>query len=38
MNGTYETYSITSDNILRKEFELGKNASITPYGALEQCM
>ena len=34
MNGTYETYSITSDNILGKEFELGKNTSITPYGAL----
>ena len=34
MNGTYETYSITSDNILGKEFELGKNTSITPYGAV----
>ena len=33
MNGTYETYSITSDNILGREFELGKNTSITPYGA-----
>ena len=33
MNGTYETYSITSDNILGKEFELGKKASIMPYGA-----
>ena len=34
MNGTYETYSITSDNILGKEFEIGKGTSITPYGAL----
>ena len=33
MNGSYETYSITSDNILGKEFELGKKASIMPYGA-----
>ena len=34
MNVTYETYSITSDNILGKEFALGKNTSVTPYGAL----
>ena len=34
MNGTYETYSITSDNILGKEFSLGKKASITPYGGV----
>ena len=33
MDGTYETYSITSDNILGKEFGLGKKASIMPYGA-----
>ena len=33
MNGTYETYSITSDNILGKEIEIGKKASIMPYGA-----
>jgi hypothetical protein len=33
MNGTYETYSLTSDNKLGKEFEIGKKASITPYGA-----
>ena len=33
MNGTFETYSITSDNILGREFALGKNTSITPYGA-----
>ena len=33
MNGTYETYSITSDNILGREFALGENTSITPYGA-----
>ncbi len=34
MNGTYESYSVTSDNIFGKELELGKNTSITPYGAL----
>ncbi|MCP1226061.1 autotransporter domain-containing protein [Sebaldella sp. S0638] len=34
MNGTYETYSITSDNILGKEFELGKKVSIMPYGGV----
>ena len=34
MNGTYESYSVTSDNILGKELELGENTSITPYGAL----
>ena len=33
MDGSYETYSITSDNILGKEFGLGKKASIMPYGA-----
>ena len=35
MNGTYETYSITSDNILGKEFGLGKRVNITPYGAFK---
>ena len=35
MNGTYEAYSITSDNNLGRELSLGKNASITPYGGLE---
>ena len=35
MNGTYEAYSITSDNNLGREISLGKNASITPYGGLE---
>ena len=34
MNGTYETYSITSDNILGKELELGKRVSVMPYGGL----
>ncbi len=34
MNGTYETYSVTSDNILGKEFEIGKKILITPYGGL----
>ena len=33
MNGTYETYSITSDNILGREIALGKNVSFMPYGA-----
>ncbi len=33
MNGSYETYSITSDNILGREIALGKKASIAPYGA-----
>ena len=33
MNGSYETYSITSDNILGKELSLGENTSIMPYGA-----
>ena len=32
LNGTYETYSITSENVLGKEIELGKRASIMPYG------
>ena len=35
MDGTYETYSITSDNILGKEFELGKRVSVMPYGAFK---
>ena len=35
MNGSYESYSITSDNNLGKEISLGKNASVTPYGGLE---
>ena len=34
MNGTYETYSITSDNIFGKEIALGKSSSLTPYGGL----
>ena len=33
MDGTYETYSFTSDNILGKEFGIGKKVSIMPYGA-----
>ena len=35
MNGSYESYSITSDNNLGREIPLGKNASVTPYGGLE---
>ena len=34
MNGTYETYSLTSDNRLGKEFGVGKNASVTSYGGI----
>jgi hypothetical protein len=34
INGSYETYSITSNNILGKELNIGKNSSITPYGGL----
>ena len=34
MDGNFETYSITSDNILGREFQLSKNTTITPYGAL----
>ncbi len=33
MDGTYETYSFTSDNILGKEFSIGKQVSVMPYGA-----
>ena len=33
LNGSYETYSVTSDNILGKEMELGKNSTLMPYGA-----
>ena len=33
MNGNYETYSFTSDNILGKEFSIGKQVSVMPYGA-----
>jgi hypothetical protein len=33
MNGTYETYSITSDNITWKRIRTWKKASIMPYGA-----
>ena len=32
INGTYETYSVTSDNTIGKEFELGKKVSLMPYG------
>ncbi|MCP1223577.1 autotransporter domain-containing protein [Sebaldella sp. S0638] len=35
MSSRYEVYSISSDNILGKEVPLGKNASITPYGAIK---
>ena len=35
LNGTYETYSISSNNKLGKEISLGKNASIIPYGGFD---
>ncbi|MCP1225894.1 autotransporter domain-containing protein [Sebaldella sp. S0638] len=35
MNGTYETYSITSNNILGREISLGKKSSLTPYGGFK---
>ena len=35
MNGTYETYSVTLDNILGKEIPVSKKVSITPYGAFK---
>jgi uncharacterized protein with beta-barrel porin domain len=34
LNGSYETYSITSNNILGKELNVVKNTSITPYVGL----
>ena len=34
MDGTFETYSLTLDNSLGKEFKIGKNSSVTPYGGL----
>ncbi len=35
LEASYETYSVTLDNILGKEFELNKKLSIVPYGALK---
>ena len=35
MNGTYETYSLSSDNTFGKELALGKNTSLTPYGGIK---
>ena len=35
MNGMYETYSITSDNTMGKELEIGKNTKVTPYGGIK---
>jgi hypothetical protein len=35
MTANYESYSLTSDNILGKELELGKRASIMPYGGVK---
>ncbi|MCP1223442.1 autotransporter domain-containing protein [Sebaldella sp. S0638] len=34
MDGTFETYSLTFDNSLGKEFKIGRNSSVTPYGGL----
>ncbi|MCP1225297.1 autotransporter outer membrane beta-barrel domain-containing protein, partial [Sebaldella sp. S0638] len=35
LSGSYETYSITSDNKLGKEILLGKRASLIPYGGIK---
>jgi hypothetical protein len=35
MTANYESYSLTSNNILGKELELGKRASIMPYGGVK---
>ena len=35
LDASYETYSVSFDNILGREFELGKKLSIAPYGALK---
>ena len=35
LEASYETYSVTLDNILGREFELSKKLSIVPYGALK---
>ena len=35
MKSRYEVYSVSSDNILGKKLSVGKNASITPYGAVK---
>lgn len=35
MNGHYETYSITVDNKLQREFEIDKNNSIIPYAGMK---
>ena len=35
MTGDYQVYSVTSDNNLGKEFSIGKNSSITPYGGVK---
>ncbi|MDR2879635.1 MAG: autotransporter domain-containing protein [Fusobacteriales bacterium] len=35
MTAKYESYSLTSNNILGKELELGKRASIMPYGGVK---
>ena len=34
INGSYETYSITSNNTFGRELSIGKNSSVTPYGGL----
>jgi hypothetical protein len=34
MDGTYETYSLTFDNSIGKEFKIGKSSSVKPYGGL----
>ena len=35
MNGNFQTYSITSDNLFGREFSINKNSNLTPYAGLE---
>ena len=35
MTAKYESYSLTSDNVLGKDLELGKRVSIMPYGGVK---
>ncbi|WP_435309950.1 hypothetical protein [Sebaldella termitidis] len=35
MNGNFQTYSITSDNLFGREFSINKSSNFTPYAGLE---
>ena len=35
LNGSFQTYSLTSNNILGREFGINKNSNIMPYAGLE---